>query len=117
MKKKVLEVRGKCTDPEKAVEFFEMLVDSIPDEEKEEEFCDEYEAALNTFRYAARRLVKICPKRHKGKYVSDYYTCSECGQDVNIKDNFCRNCGRPIKWDNPRCLTDYKEREVNAVNE
>lgn len=112
----MLEVRGRCTNPEKAVEFFEMLPSSIPDEIKEDEFCEDYEAALNTFRYAAQRLVAIRPKRHVVNRCKDYHTCSACGKIVEVQDEFCAGCGRPLKWDSVRCLTDYKESKENEID-
>lgn len=49
------------------------------------------------------------PKRHKGKYINDFYTCGNCGSGVAVEHNFCSGCGFRVLWDNPRCLTDYGE--------
>lgn len=36
--------------------------------------------------------------RTKGE-TTMWYECSECGEPVDQKDNFCRNCGRRFKKD------------------
>lgn len=52
------------------------------------------------------------PKYNKGKHIPDWYTCGNCGCGLHyITDNWCWNCGYKILWDNPRCLTKYKESE------
>ena len=107
----MLQVTGRCTSAEKAIEFFENLPDNIPDEVKDDDFCDEYEEALNTFRSAASRLVPVVPKWHKGRAIDDYHTCGACGHNLNILYDYCPNCGRPIKWDTVRCLTGYQKKE------
>lgn len=46
------------------------------------------------------------PKFNKGKHISDFYKCGNCGCRLHdIIDNWCWNCGYKILWDNPRCLT------------
>ncbi len=65
-------------------------------------------------RYALDAYKGAKPKFHKGKYGKkhDYYTCGKCGVTVkDIVDDFCWSCGTRILWDNPRCLTDYKEQD------
>ena len=42
---------GKCCDEIEAIEFLESLADIIDEDVKTEEFCEEYEVVLNTFRY------------------------------------------------------------------
>ena len=62
-------------------------------------------------RYALAAYKGAKPKFHKGKYGKkhDYYTCGKCGWTLkDIVDDFCWKCGTRILWDNPRCLTDYK---------
>ena len=27
------------------------------------------------------------------------YRCGACGHAIDLKDNFCRECGRAVKWD------------------
>ena len=47
----MLEVRGMCMSGLDAIDFMERLADVFDDETKTDEFCDEYEKALNRFRY------------------------------------------------------------------
>lgn len=62
-----------------------------------------------------RARIGTKPKFHKGtsgkKY--DYWTCGECGGIVKrgVIENYCCACGHRILWDNPRCLTDQKEKD------
>ena len=51
------------------------------------------------------------PKYHKGIYGKkhDYHTCGACGAVVTVGNNYCGNCGTRVLWDDPRCLTGYKE--------
>lgn len=90
-----------------AIEFMEMLVDNIPDEIKDDDFCEEYERALNRFRCEIARSIPIKPKVSKAisRGYSDYYSCGKCGHTLTVTENYCPDCGRQIKWDNPRCLT------------
>lgn len=107
-------ITGRCTSTENAIKFFEMLPDSIPDEIKNDDFCDEYEEALNTFRFCADRLEPIDPVYHKGVKgpMHDYYTCGACGTGLpsSIYPDYYPNCGRNVKWDSPRCLTGCKRK-------
>ena len=108
-------ITGRCTSTENAIKFFEMLPDSIPDEIKNDDFCDEYEAALNRFRFCADRLEPIAPVYHKGVKgpMHDYYTCAACGTGLpsSIYPDYCPNCGRNVKWDSTRCLTGCKRKD------
>lgn len=90
-----------------AIEFMEMLPDNIPDEVKDDDFCEEYERALNRFRYEIAKSIPIKPQVTKAisKSHSDYYSCGKCGHSLNITNDYCPKCGRQIGWDNPRCLT------------
>lgn len=45
----MLELTGKCCGGIKAIEFMESLADVIDEDTKTEDFCQEYEAALNRF--------------------------------------------------------------------
>lgn len=47
----MLELIGKCCSGIEAIEFMEYLPDVIPEEVKTDEFCEQYESALNRFRY------------------------------------------------------------------
>ena len=51
----MLELTGKCCDAITAVEFFESLAEIIPEDNRTDDFCDEYEQALNRFRYEAAK--------------------------------------------------------------
>ena len=31
-----------------------------------------------------------------------WYVCEDCHTAINYKDNFCRECGRPLDWDGMR---------------
>ena len=81
---------------ESAVEFLEMLPDNIPDEIKDDDFCDEYERMLNRVRYEVRKSVPVAPKVYKNRFTS--YTCGQCGHGVNAEHSYCPKCGREIKW-------------------
>ena len=39
------------------------------------------------------------PKQEKAllDYQSWYYVCGNCENPIDIQDNFCRHCGRPIE--------------------
>ena len=47
----MLELRGSCCSGTEAIEFMEKLPDVIDDDYKTDEFCDDFEKALNRFRY------------------------------------------------------------------
>ena len=32
-----------------------------------------------------------------------WHVCSECHGAIDLKDRFCRHCGRPMKWDSDGC--------------
>ena len=92
---------GRMIGGEAAVEFLEMLPDNIPDEIKDDDFCDEYEFMLNRVRYEVAQSIPVPAKRHKttSHAFHDYFTCGKCGAVVDsATDNFCRKCGRAIGW-------------------
>lgn len=68
--------------------------------------------------YEFDKDIPVPPKYHKGLYGRKYdsYTCGNCGTTISrdVCSNFCDNCGFRIKWDNPRCLTGYKQSEKEA---
>ena len=83
-----------------AVEFLEMLPDNIPEEIKDDDFCDEYERMLNRVRVEVRRSVAVSPnviKPINGRYIPTY-SCGQCGHGVQIHEKFCSECGRQIRW-------------------
>lgn len=92
----MLELTGKCCDAITAVEFFESLAEIIPEDNRKDDFCDEYEQALNRFRYEAakdigakKRIVKAAYKHHH-----DLMYCGKCGFCANEPSyTFCPNCG------------------------
>ena len=88
---------GRCMSGTDAVEFFEMLVDSIDEELKTEEFCEEYTRALNRVRYEVRKGMPIKPKARKGRLQT--YTCGHCGHGVRSDlYEYCPKCGHEIDW-------------------
>lgn len=88
---------GRCMSGVEAVEFFERLADSIDEELKTEEFCEEYTRALNRVRYEVRKSVPMKPKKHKGTFT--YHTCGQCGSGVRGDvHKHCPECGREIQW-------------------
>ena len=84
-----------------AVEYLEMLPDNIPDEIKDDDFCEEYERMLNRVRYEVRKSVPVAPKVTKAisRGYGDFYSCGQCGYDIR-PDIYkcCPNCGREISW-------------------
>lgn len=55
--------------------------------------------------YAIRQMEGTKLKRHKGKYIDDYFTCGNCGTTADVIYDYCFRCGFRLLWDNPRCLT------------
>ena len=47
----MLELTGICCGGMEAIDFMESLPDVIPEKVKTNDFCEEYEKALNRFRY------------------------------------------------------------------
>ena len=60
---------------------------------------------INRLDYHRKQAEGVKPRLNKGMYVKDFYTCRNCGRNVDIIFNFCPNCGYAIKWDSVRCLT------------
>ena len=96
----MLNLTGMCMASEAAVEFLEMLPDNIPDEIKNDDFCDEYERMLNTVRYHVRKSVPIAPKEIKPvtKSFITTYSCGQCGHTVLTHQKYCEECGRMVRW-------------------
>ena len=103
----MLTLTGKCCSGVEAVEFIEMLAEVIPEEERDEEFCEQYEATLNRVRYEVAKGIGVAPKVQRANYkrYGTFYNCGECGRTLKINDSFCGNCGTAILWSSPRCLT------------
>lgn len=59
--------------------------------------ADKYECALNRIRYRFRQCVPVKPKKHKGKYRADFFTCGKCAASLPEAGwNYCPNCGYAI---------------------
>lgn len=89
-----LTMGGRCISGEKAIEFFESLPDLLPEEIKTDEFCNEYEYALNRLRVEVRRQIPIAPKKHVGHFIT--FNCGSCGFSLAPIDEYCPKCGRVI---------------------
>lgn len=97
----MLELTGCCMSGENAVDFLEMLPDNIPDEIKDDDFCNEYERMLNRVRAEVRHAVPKAPRVTKpvSKSYTAFYTCGQCGFGIRPDIyKYCPNCGRAIKW-------------------
>lgn len=88
---------GRCISGLAAIEFMERLADMFDEDIKTDEFCDEYECALNRFRYEVRKSVPVPPKKGPGRIT--YYNCGQCGHILDVNDKFCSACGRQVHWD------------------
>lgn len=77
----MLELTGKCCSGIHAIEFMERLADVIDEDTKTEDFCQEYEEALNRFRYEVVKGIgtkkKIVKAKNKG--YRDFEYCGKCG--------------------------------------
>ena len=78
----------------------EEIEDYLPDEKHKD-----YEDAVDRVCYEYEKIKSKKPNYHKGKRVADWYTCGQCGRNVDIVFDFCPLCGFKIKWDSPRTLT------------
>ena len=92
----MLELTGRCCGVVEAVEFFESLAEIIPEDDRTDEFCEEYEQALNRFRYEARK--DVGKKKRIVKAVNrvyhDFKYCGKCGFGANEPSyTYCPNCG------------------------
>lgn len=53
---------------------------------------------VNRLEYERDKQVPVKPVLHKGKSISDYYTCGNCGGSIDLPiASYCRNCGFKIK--------------------
>lgn len=53
----MLDLTGKCCGGIEAIEFMESFADIMDEDVKTEEFCEEYEEALNRFRYEVKKNI------------------------------------------------------------
>lgn len=92
----MLELTGKCCNGIDAVEFMESLAEIIPEDEKTDEFCEEYEQALNRFRYEVAKGIGKKKKVVKAVYIGhhDLQYCGKCGFGADEPSwKYCPNCG------------------------
>lgn len=97
----MLKITGIMMSGENAVDFLEMLPDNIPDEIKDDDFCDEYERMLNRVRAEVRWSVPIAPRVTEpvSKGYGRFYSCGQCGFGIRPDIyKYCPDCGRRIKW-------------------
>ena len=92
----MLELTGKCCGGIEAIEFMEGLADIIPEDERTDEFCEEFEAALNRFRYEVAKGIgrkkKIVKAVYRGHHDLQY--CGKCGFGAGESNyHYCPNCG------------------------
>lgn len=97
---------GEMMSESDAIELLETSVADALTQSPIQIRTDEYDRALNRIRYRFAQCKPVKPKRHKGKYIKDFYTCGNCAFSVSeIGWDYCPNCGYRIGWDSPRCLT------------
>lgn len=92
----MLELTGSCCSGIEAIEFMEMLPDVIDDDYKTDEFCDDFEKALNRFRYEVTKGIgrkkKVVKAVRKGLHDIKY--CGKCGFNADEPSfKYCPNCG------------------------
>lgn len=92
----MLELTGVCCSGTEAIEFMESLADVFDEDIRTDEFCEEYEKALNRFRYEVAKGIgtkkKIVKAVHKGFHDLQY--CGKCGFGANEPSwKYCPNCG------------------------
>lgn len=68
------------------------------------EQADKQDLVVNRMMYEFEKDMGATAKKHKGKYMADFYTCGNCGASVNEPHwKYCPNCGyRIIKSDAPQ---------------
>lgn len=96
----MLELTGKCCNGIKAVEFFESLPDVISEDAKTKEFCEEFEAALNRFRYEVAKGIGARKKKIQAmsKGYKDMLYCGNCGFTADEPAwDYCPKCGTVYK--------------------
>ena len=92
-----LTIGGQCIGGEDAVRFFEAVPDMLSEAVKTEDFCSEYERALNRLRFEIRKSAPTVPKVQKERYTT--YNCGQCGSCLDRSIYmFCPSCGRSVDW-------------------
>ena len=96
-----------------ALKLLDQIYAKINPLKEEKGFLESFPRMRNRFAYHIDQAKPVKLKYHKGKYGSKYdsWTCQNCGCTIThgVIQNFCWNCGHRLAWDNPRCLTGYKE--------
>lgn len=91
----MLELTGMCCSGLDAVSFMERLADIFDDDIKTDDFCNDYEEALNRLRYLVAHD-KGCKEKVHLDGKKPWHTCGFCGSGVQPQDDFCRKCGKRI---------------------
>lgn len=85
---------GKTCSGLDAVDFMESLADIIPEESKTDEFCEQYEDALNRLRYLVAKDLPTPVRDHKQGNHNTYHVCGRCGSLIlTPTQKFCADCG------------------------
>lgn len=92
----MLELTGMCCSGLDAVSFMESLADIFDDDIKTDDFCNDYEEALNRLRYLVAHDVGCKEKVHLDGKKMRYSTCGCCGFGVQPQNDFCPKCGKRI---------------------
>lgn len=86
---------GRMIGGEDAVEFFEAVAELIPEEDRTEEFCNEYTFAMNRFRALVLKDIPILHRKREGTRITEEL-CGNCGAGLRSHYIFCPKCGRRI---------------------
>ncbi len=80
-----------------AVEFFERVAEMIPEEDRTEEFCDEYTYAMNRLRRLVLQRIPVPCRKREGTRITEHL-CGKCGFGLREYYNYCPKCGRAVGW-------------------
>ena len=53
---------------------------------------------LEEILYRAEPVAPVVKRLSINRYVSDY-ECPECANDLSYPQNYCSECGKPVKWE------------------
>lgn len=59
----------------------------------------------------SRHHLKPVTQEVEGGGSSWWYVCSECHSQIDSKDRYCRQCGRPIERNENPCVDSATEKE------
>lgn len=93
-----LTMGGRMMGGEAAVTFFESVAELIPEEDRTEEFCDDYTFAMNRLRYLVRQSLPTPVIIRNGASFTEYLLCGKCGASVQAHHVHCWKCGGKIGW-------------------